>query len=98
MAGPLGKQLGVVVFMPAPQEKLDRVRHSEGRSQTVWARAAKPMSQTGWARAAKPTSQDWDALAEPPCSFLSREVAGLPEGRGWTKAQMPEDGAHSNMN
>lgn len=61
MAGPLGKQLGVVVFMPAPQEKLDRVRHSEGRS------------QTGWARAAKPMSQDWEALAEPPCSFLSRE-------------------------
>lgn len=45
VARPSGKQLGVVVFMPTPQEEMDRVRHSGGRSQTGWARAAKPMSK-----------------------------------------------------
>lgn len=47
-------------------------------------------SQTGWARAAKPTPQDWEAPAELAGSLPSRGDPGLPGGRGWTKAQMPE--------
>lgn len=54
VAGTSGKQLEVVVFMPALQEGLDRVRHLGGRSQTRWAKVAKSVSQ------------DWEALAKPP--------------------------------
>lgn len=54
-------------------------------------------SQTGWARAAKHMPQDWEALPEPPHGFLSREDTRAARGERLKKAQMPEDGTHSNM-
>lgn len=76
VGGPSEKRFRIVVFMTAPQEGLDRVRHLGGRSQTEGASAAKP------------TPQSLHVASSP----------GKTPGKSYcTKAQMPENGAHSNM-
>lgn len=65
VAGTSRKQLGVIVFMPALQEGLDRVRHLGGRSQTRWPR---------WPSLYHRTRRLWLSLQ---CSFLSTEDTRL---------------------